>query len=145
MKRILTLEQKEARKIRAKERYRKDSNKALFYAKRWQENNKGKAFSYRKSQNGRYSRFKAKCKNRGRTLSLSLGQCIELWSQPCFYCFKVIDNTSGYALDRLDNSKDYTLGNVVPCCKTCNWIRKDSLTSKEMSAGMEAVLAFRKV
>jgi len=28
-------------------------------------------------------------------------------------------------IDRLDSSKGYEPGNVVPCCKQCNWAKND--------------------
>jgi hypothetical protein len=28
-------------------------------------------------------------------------------------------------IDRLDSSRGYEMGNVVPCCKQCNWAKND--------------------
>jgi 5-methylcytosine-specific restriction endonuclease McrA len=35
-------------------------------------------------------------------------------------------------VDRLDNSKPYTLDNIVPCCGACNAIKGSILTDAEM-------------
>ena len=34
--------------------------------------------------------------------------------------------------DRLDNSKPYTIDNIVPCCGACNAIKGSILTDAEM-------------
>jgi len=31
----------------------------------------------------------------------------------------------GFGIDRIDNSKGYIEGNMVPCCKICNWMKSD--------------------
>lgn len=28
-------------------------------------------------------------------------------------------------IDRIDSTKDYSIDNVVPCCKFCNWAKSD--------------------
>lgn len=38
----------------------------------------------------------------------------------------------GYGLDRMDNTKDYTLNNVIPCCGDCNRIKNNILSYKQM-------------
>ncbi len=46
---------------------------------------------------------------------------------PCVYCaFPAI------GLDRIDNSKGHTADNVSPCCKECNFARRDIFTPEEM-------------
>ena len=41
--------------------------------------------------------------------------------QDCFYCGK----KRCLGIDRLDNSKDYTIENCVPCCGCCNRMKMD--------------------
>jgi hypothetical protein len=48
----------------------------------------------------------------------------------CTYCFGPLPNYGG--LDRIDNSRGYEPGNVVPCCTDCNRIRGCALTHEEM-------------
>ena len=44
-----------------------------------------------------------------------------LISSPCTYCGRIQENGNG--LDRVDSNKEYTLDNVTPCCKECNWAK----------------------
>ena len=41
---------------------------------------------------------------------------------PCYYCNGNIGET-GVGLDRLDNCYGYVLGNIVPCCGSCNFTK----------------------
>lgn len=54
-----------------------------------------------------------------------------LLSNNCHYCHGKLNETS-VGLDRKDNSKGYTLDNVVPCCAACNTTRSDNYTYEEM-------------
>lgn len=78
-------------------------------------------------------------KRRGLVLELSTNTFIELIQSPCSYCGKAPSNvirdrqtgTNYYTgIDRVDNSKGYIEGNVVPACKICNLI-KHTMTSAE--------------
>lgn len=44
--------------------------------------------------------------------------------QPCFYCRKPNTDTHQNGLDRLHNLCGYTMGNCVPCCGECNYMKK---------------------
>ena len=44
-----------------------------------------------------------------------------LWEQPCYLCGE--PNSNG--VDRFDSNGDYTIENSKPCCKTCNYMKKD--------------------
>ena len=33
-------------------------------------------------------------------------------------------------VDRIDNSRGYEEGNVVPCCRQCNWSKRDLTTEQ---------------
>lgn len=70
---------------------------------------------------------------------LSLQQVQELIHQSCYYCGSAPGNTMQLyrhgptpyqGIDRLDNSKGYVPGNVVPCCIRCNKMKK-VLTAEE--------------
>jgi 5-methylcytosine-specific restriction endonuclease McrA len=63
---------------------------------------------------------------------LTYEQAAPLFFAPCFYCGSKItwakDRTTLvglHGIDRLDSSKPYTLDNVVPCCKHCNYAKND--------------------
>lgn len=91
------------------------------------------------------------------SFELTQDQFRHLISLDCFYCGtppnrvkKMTGSNGGYVyngLDRIDPSKGYIEGNVVPCCSACNlakhkmsyvefkeWIRKlsDNMMSKEI-------------
>ena len=42
---------------------------------------------------------------------------VSFWNKPCFYCGKEI---STIGIDRVDNTKGYSVDNLVPCCTDCN-------------------------
>lgn len=43
-------------------------------------------------------------------------------SQPCSYCGTTKVRMS---LDRIDNKLGHSMANVKPCCRRCNWLRRD--------------------
>jgi len=60
---------------------------------------------------------------------LTLDQFRVLCKKPCTYC----DGAEwGKGLDRKNNKGDYTIENVLPCCRTCNRIRGDDITVGEI-------------
>lgn len=69
---------------------------------------------------------------RGYEWNLDVSEFTELISRDCYYCGSppnaVRQTGAGdflyNGLDRLDNNKGYDLGNVVPCCWTCNSAKK---------------------
>lgn len=77
----------------------------------------------------RYSDYKQKDHEKGRTdrsvftKLLSRDLAYKLMSSNCSYCGVGASNDTPIGLDRLDNSKGHILGNVVPCCETCNMMK----------------------
>jgi len=66
---------------------------------------------------GKFTHYKSGAKQRGLEFSLTKEQFETYWQKSCFYCG---DKIKTIGLDRIDNSKGYTIDNVVPCCKICN-------------------------
>lgn len=72
-------------------------------------------------------------KNRGHVFQLSFDQFLILSKAPCCYCgtshSKAIktkyEEFVANGIDRIDNSLGYIEGNVVSCCKTCNYMKRD--------------------
>lgn len=72
--------------------------------------------------------------------NLSKIQVKEITSKDCYYCgispiqsSRRMDLNGDYlhnGIDRVDNSKGYTVSNCVPCCKKCN-ISKSTMKSEE--------------
>lgn len=42
----------------------------------------------------------------------------------CFYCNEKLDVSCNMNIDRVDNEGHYTVDNVVPCCKHCNFAKR---------------------
>lgn len=70
----------------------------------------------------RFSAAKSKAKYKGLLWTLTEEQHIEFLKKPCDYCGGPLPETQ-IGLDRVDNQKGYELGNVVPCCTKCNFIK----------------------
>lgn len=80
--------------------------------------------------------LKRRAQKRNYVWDLTKEQVKEIILKPCFYCGVKYSNNFGdkhgfnggikyNGLDRIDNSKGYTLENVVPCCKACNISKND--------------------
>lgn len=69
----------------------------------------------------RIGRLKASAKQRNIEVRLMNYEYDNLLKMGCHYCGKDLKDETGYCLDRLDSNKGYTLHNVVPCCKQCNY------------------------
>lgn len=77
-----------------------------------------------------YAGIKGRQAARTKGFDLSKEQFIELSSTECFYCGEPPKETNGRhdwhprvlanGLDRIDSSKGYLVGNVVPSCGICN-------------------------
>lgn len=86
-----------------------------------------------------FERMKRGAKDRNYEWRLTKEEVKILTKQNCYYCDVEPKNRSSYlypngkydynGLDRVDNSKGYTLDNVVPCCKICN--RSKDIMTKE--------------
>jgi hypothetical protein len=68
---------------------------------------------------------KAQAKRANREFTLTEVQARYFMSKPCIYCGKMdtVYDKPICGIDRLDNSKGYTLDNCVPCCEVCNKIK----------------------
>ena len=77
--------------------------------------------------------YKRSARVRGLCWELTEGDFDRLTSSDCFYCgiqpsaVKAVKNSKFIynGIDRMDNGVGYTPGNAVPCCKTCNRVKKD--------------------
>jgi hypothetical protein len=95
--------------IRMKNKVWRDRNRECLLAK---------AREYIHSPTGRYRALKSGAGVRGHIFSLSFVEFMLFWQKPCHYCGEPIRSVG---LDRIDNSIGYVLGNVVSCCKGCNY------------------------
>lgn len=97
---------------------------------------------WRHAPHGRFLVARKTAKMRGRSWTISEEEFTRLSLAPCHYCHRVHFET-GTGLDRIDNSRGYEEGNVLPCCGTCNRIRCHLLTVEEMETAMAAIITFR--
>ena len=85
--------------------------------------------------------YKRHAKRRGYKWELTRNDINNIIKMPCFYCgsepnnIKKIKNSVGNGLkysgiDRMDNTKNYTKENTVPCCKICNYAKKNMTTNE---------------
>lgn len=76
--------------------------------------------------------------------TLSLKEYTTLVNQGCHYCGQLlVGKEMGHSLDRIDNSKGYTLDNVLPCCGECNRLRGRRLTVEETELLIHTLIEFR--
>lgn len=90
---------------------------------------------------------------RGHKFNLSESICYEIMQKDCIYCgtspsqiYKHRDCFGEFiynGMDRIDSSKGYFEGNVVPCCKTCNYAKR-IMSLSEFKEWIERVYKRRK-
>jgi hypothetical protein len=96
--------------------------------------------------------YKHHAKKRGMTLELTREQIINIMGKNCYYCGKEPSNISKSqynngdfiynGMDRIDNSKGYTIENTVPCCYQCNHSKTD-MSENDFLSWIKQVYEFR--
>jgi hypothetical protein len=84
-------------------------------------------------------RYKINAESRNIQFHLTTENITDLIFKPCYYCGITNSNNevrvykhgepcsvSYNGIDRVDNTKGYTLDNCVPCCEMCNLSKKDT-------------------
>ena len=69
----------------------------------------------------RFANIKSGAKKRNIYFDLTEQQMYDMLCSKCTYCG--CDNCNG--IDRVDSSKGYVIGNVVPCCAMCNMMKNN--------------------
>lgn len=117
-------------------------------------NTKSCGCSRRKHKNkaiGRlYSAYSSNAKTRGLEFDLSHKQFYKLINSKCHYCGIEPSNKITYqgenhfcnGIDRVDNSKGYSIDNVVPCCSICNQA-KHTLSYDEFISWIERLKSWK--
>lgn len=91
-------------------------------------------------------RYQRRASERGLSFTLTATQIAQLVQQPCYYCGDEKSNFTRKTLrresanhgvkffyngiDRIDSALGYDIENVVPCCKTCNVMKRDMPQAK---------------
>jgi hypothetical protein len=98
-----------------------------------------------------YREYMFSAKKRGYEFNLSHDEFYKLVEQPCHYCgtspMRNTDfNGDSYnhnGIDRVDNSKGYSIDNCVPCCTICNHAKMD-MPYNEFIDWINRLIKFRK-
>lgn len=100
---------------------------------------KGLKLAYEKNfpnpvENKIYSSYKSQAKNIKRDFLITLEEFIKLVNENCHYCGETplklrhiankLKEKPLNGIDRVDNSIGYLIDNCVPCCTTCNFMKK---------------------
>jgi hypothetical protein len=103
------------------------------WMKEWAQSPEGKASiaARKQSPEGRFKDSEKAARRRKLEFSIPELFHAELIQQPCHYCHGRLSPT-GCGMDRMDSSKGYFIGNVVPCCGDCNTMKSDKLSYDEM-------------
>ena len=79
----------------------------------------------RKAANDAWSEYRLNARKKGVEFALSREEFVDLRSRPCQYCGK----SAPSGVDRVDNNLGYIAGNVAPCCRRCNYAKRDMAVS----------------
>lgn len=100
------------------------------------------------SKNKAYRTYRYSASQRGLAFELTQKQFETLAVQPCYYCGREFTASKGAkrtngkwecnGVDRIDNTKGYTMENCVACCHLCNYWKSD-LTLQEFIAHLERI------
>lgn len=94
--------------------------------KEWMDKNRGHMCQWAKTHvNTRLSAIKSSAQTRGKSWNITDELAKELMTSPCHYCGLIDMNIRVNGIDRVNNDIGYENGNVVPCCKLCNYFKKN--------------------
>lgn len=93
----------------------------------------------------RFNQSKQYATRRGIEWKLSYDEFLALLDQPCSYCSNLLEGKSETrtGLDRINSDGCYEIGNVIPCCKRCNYIKSDYLSYEETVEIVSLLLKLR--
>ena len=72
-----------------------------------------------------YSEYKTRAEKKELPFDISKETFSHNTDLPCYLCGKEVSDTHSNGIDRLDNSKGYTLDNIRSCCGICNYMKKN--------------------
>lgn len=93
-------------------------------------------------------RYKASASKKGFSFEISEERFASLLSMNCYYCgtppskYAKDGRANGgvfyNGIDRIDSSKGYVEGNIVPCCKNCNYA-KNTMSYNEFTSWVQRI------
>lgn len=90
---------------------------------------------YQITLKGKYRTMKGSGLKRNYKVDITFEEFSKIVSNPCAYCG---ENEKRIGIDRIDNTKGYTLANSNPCCTTCNMMKK-TMTVAEFLSHIEKI------
>jgi len=100
-----------------------------------------------------YSNYRKTANARQLEFEISIQQFIKITAKNCHYCGLPVSNIkinkcgngdfSYNGMDRIDNTKGYTVDNVVPCCRQCNFAKRDQ-TVDEFNTWLKKLIKHQK-
>lgn len=97
----------------------------------------------RSSLKYRYNYARNKSKTKGFEFALTFEQYVDILQKSCYYTGESILHEKGIGLDRIDNSKGYTIDNVLPCIGWVNKLRNNVLSVEKTKIAVNAILEYR--
>jgi hypothetical protein len=119
---------KECCQKRGKEYYQEHKKERKIYRRK-----------HRHTLNGRYFTYKNTAKKRNLKFDLTLEQFEKITSQLCYYCREYTKDREFCGIDRVNSNFGYVLDNCVPCCETCNYMKRN-LTTEEFLSHIKKIL-----
>lgn len=117
---------KEARSKQIKEYSKAHPKENVARVQKYVAKNKEKVYTYNREYSktvmGGYRTYKSVAAKKGNEFILTPEDFAEIVGQPCKYCG---EDSKRIGVDRVDNSKGYTKENCAPCCKDCNYMKKN--------------------
>lgn len=102
-----------------------------------------KSYERARSPRQRYVASRSAAKRAGIEFHLTFEEYAAIIERPCHYCGNPRVSATGRGMDRVDNSKGYSVDNVLPCCPPCNLFRGDTYTVEEAKAAINAIAQLR--
>jgi len=96
---------------------------------KYRERRNGASVTYRiGNKTLKLQQIKVSCQRFGRVFNVPDELAFKFFETPCFYCGEGPETASKCKLngiDRMDSDVGYIEANVVPCCPTCNYMKKN--------------------
>ena len=138
---------RERNRMLRKKYYQEHKEEVKEYSRKYRQEHKEEYKKWRERYlntiKGRYAACKAEARRQRRQLEwkLTIEEFEKIIRQPCYYCGEMDGKFSG--VDRIDSNKGYTIENCVPCCKTCNRMKR-TMSPQEFVKRCKKIVQYQK-